>query len=228
MTSRPCLPVLLLAAAVLGASPLAAQTPRRTGLLPVRPGVSVGVAAPSHHYQSGCEHSHFVLRTEARTRGEWFAAGALDLFSEGVGADVACLKGGPADGSVAYVRGGLDLGGAVGLSGGVGRRAAAGPLGLEAELRTGLLRGGPGYAEHAGDRDARWLPWAGGSVGVDVLDHLWISYERRWTRLPFRTEVHPWPDPHGTPPPAPGEPPFQVEETRRWGGLGVLRIGVRL
>lgn len=197
MPLRSSLPLLSLAAALLGELPLTAQAVPR---LPVRLGVSAGVAAPSSDYQSACGYSHFVLRPEVQTRGEWFASGAADFFSEGVGSDVGCLRGSGAEG-------GLDLAGAVGLSAGVGRRMDAGPFGLEAVLRLGMVRGEPGYADRGGGRDPRWLPWAGGSVGVGVLDHLWLAYDRQWTRLPFRTGAG---------------------STHDWSGMGVIRIGLRL
>lgn len=199
MALRTTLSLLSLAAALVGQLPLAAQAGPR---LPVRLGVSLGVASPSPDYQSACGHSHFVLRPDVRTRGEWFVSGAADLFSAGFGDDVGCLRG---DDS----QGGLDLTGAVGLSVGVGRRAAVGPLGLEAALRLGGVHGEPGYTDFAGDPGARWLSWAGGSVAVVVLDHLWLGYDRQWTRLPFRSRL-------------------DLESTHHWRSLGVLRIGMRL
>lgn len=230
--------VLVLATAlalVVAAGAAAQETPR----LPVRVSARLGFVGASADYQSGCGYSSALYGVEVRTRDRAFGWVAADRYSDFGGTDQYCYPPGSAgDGrpgsTLSSWRGGLELEDATRLSAGVGGRLPLGAVQIEGTLGAGATRGRPGH-DWDGWRDtepsaARWLPWTGGSVGIALFDHVVLSYEREWMRLPMRREVYAYPagwQPGQPTPPAPTGPPLRVEESTRWAPLSLLRLTLR-
>jgi hypothetical protein len=65
---------------------------------------------------------------------------------------------------------------------GTGAERALGPIGAEIRVNVGAGRGQKHFR-------STWMPMAGASAGVVVLDHLLVTVEQRWFRVP-RWEKH--------------------------------------
>lgn len=217
---------LLLAAASL-ALPCAAAAQR----LPIEVGASVGIVTPDGEYSTECSEVNPVVALQGRSRGATYVSGLITAYREGVGTDVGCETGGPGLGVYVHRSGGLSLENALRLGMGVGRRTAMGGFSLEVEGTAGVTRGRPGYRMPgaAGPDEHRWIPWIGFGLGATVARHLTIAWEQDWTRLPFRTEIHPWtPTQEDPDPPPPGTGDFELQEGSRWAPMDEVRIGIRL
>lgn len=237
MRALPAAALSLFAVALAAPSVLDAQR------LPVELGLHAGVASPAADYAAACGHVFPSLGLQARTRGAAYVTGSVAAYGAGGGSDIACGAWWPQeDGSQRVRTGGLTLDGAVRVGAGVGRRASAGRLELEAEASLGVVRGRPGYTRFDEAVPARWLPWAGATVSATLFRHFSVGGDIALTRLRFRDAMYPPPlpaSPTSTPLPhtdfaiaAPRPlstfPPSEVRNRARWAPVSELRVGIRL
>jgi len=166
----------------LSASPLVAQAPgdSTTGnhRLPFRVTASIGGESPTGDRRCKSD-AYLVPGLEVQTRGRVFlvvSAEWVQSFGLVETCGLVALPRTRSDGTV-EVRGDnrFDLDGGAHLTGGIGYYL---PFGIEAKVKLGAARG-------QDDLPSRWFPALTAALGISIWNHLIISLDRRWFRIPY-------------------------------------------